>query len=117
MNSFGFYAATDASVNRARTNQNAQQSNTNTSRLRELEQEVMRLKLLNQALWEMVREKASLTYADFEAKVQEVDMRDGVADGKMSETPVRCPTCSRVSNSKHYKCLYCGQEFEKPVMG
>ena len=27
------------------------------------------------------------------------------------------PRCGRVSSSKHWKCLYCGQEFQKPVMG
>jgi hypothetical protein len=86
-------------------------------RLRELEHEIQRVKLLNQALWEVLREKTGLTDAELEKKIHEVDLRDGMQDGRMTETPLKCPTCGRVSSSKHWKCLYCGQLFEKPLMG
>lgn len=88
-----------------------------TAQLRDLEHEVQRLKLLNQALWELVREKAGWRDADLEQKAQEIDLRDGVEDGRISHAPLRCPRCGRISSSKHWKCLYCGLEFEKPVMG
>jgi len=86
-------------------------------KLRELEHDIQRLQLLNQALWELIRERTNLTDADFEQKAHEIDMRDGVADGRMTETALTCPSCGRVSSSKHWKCLYCGQEYQKPVMG
>jgi hypothetical protein len=86
-------------------------------RVRDLEHEIQRLNLLNQSLWELLKERARFTDQQLEAKIKEVDLRDGVEDGRMSETPLRCPTCNRVSSSKHWKCLYCGQEFEKPIMG
>jgi len=85
--------------------------------IRELRHQVERLSLLNQALWELVREKAGLTDADLERMAREIDMRDGTEDGKMGGGAVACPTCHRVSNAKHYKCLYCGELFEKPVFG
>ena len=85
--------------------------------IRELQHEVQRLQLLNQALWELIRERAGLTDADLEQKANEVDMRDGVQNGRMTETALRCHNCGRVSSSKHWKCLYCGQEYQKPVMG
>ena len=87
------------------------------SRVRDLEHEVDRLKLLNQALWELLREKLKVTDAELEKRIADVDMRDGIKDGKMTTVALKCPSCSRVSSSKHWKCLYCGQEFEKPVMG
>ena len=87
------------------------------SRVRDLEHEVQRLKLLNQALWELLREKLNISDADLEKRIREVDLRDGVADGRMTDVALKCPACSRVSSSKHWKCLYCGQEFEKPLMG
>jgi len=86
-------------------------------RMRDLEHEVGRLKLLNQALWELLREKLKVTDAELEARIGEVDLRDGIKDGRITDVALKCPTCARVSSSKHWKCLYCGQEFEKPVMG
>ena len=85
--------------------------------IKELAGQVDRLTLLNQAMWELLREKLGLTDADLERMAEAVDMRDGVADGKMTATAVRCPACNRVCNSRHAKCLYCGQAFEKPVFG
>lgn len=86
-------------------------------RLRDVEHELQRMKLLNQAMWEIVRERARVTDADLEKRAQEIDLRDGVEDGRMTNTPLKCPQCGRVSNSKHWRCLYCGLDFEKPAMG
>lgn len=82
----------------------------------DLEFRIARLSLMNQALWEIVRDRMNVSDADLEKKVQEVDLRDGVEDGAMTNGPLKCPQCGRVSNSKHWKCLYCGLEFEKPLM-
>lgn len=85
--------------------------------VKELTHQVQRLSLLNQALWELIRDRLQLTDAQLEEMARQVDLRDGVEDGKMTAQPVRCPACSRVSNSKHFKCLYCGQLFERPLFG
>jgi len=85
--------------------------------VKELRHQVERLSLLNQALWELIRDKAGLTDADLERMANEIDLRDGVADGKIGGGAVSCPTCRRVSNAKHFKCLYCGELFEKPLFG
>lgn len=87
------------------------------AQVRELEHQIGRLTLLNQALWELLRDRVGLTDQDFENMVREVDLRDGVLDGQITNTPMKCPQCGRVSASKHYRCLYCGLEFQKPVMG
>lgn len=85
--------------------------------IKELRHQVERLTLLNQAMWEMVRDKAGFTDAELEHKAEEIDLRDGQKDGKIGGNAVTCPTCSRVSNAKHFKCLYCGELFEKPLFG
>jgi len=82
-----------------------------------LRDEVERLALLNQALWELIKARLKLTDADLEKVAQQVDLRDGMADGKMSKHPLRCPKCGRVSNSRHKKCLYCGLLFEGDIFG
>lgn len=101
----------------ARTTGGGGGSSTQSARVRELEHQVARLMLLNQALWELLRSRLEMTDADLEKFVREVDMRDGVEDGEITHKAVKCPECGRVSNSKHYKCLYCGLEFEKPIFG
>ena len=83
------------------------------SQVKELERRLDRQELVNRALWEIVAKTNNLADADLEKLIKDIDMRDGVADGKVTVVPLRCPTCKRVSSSKHWKCLYCGQEFEK----
>ena len=87
------------------------------AKLKDLEDTIARLSMLNQALWEILSERLQITEAELEQKAYEVDMRDGVEDGKITASPVKCPSCQRVSNSKHGRCLYCGQMFEKPIFG
>ena len=88
-----------------------------SAEVRLLQQDIERLKLLNQALWELIRDRTDLTDALLAEKAQEVDLRDGVADGRMTQMRLKCPSCGRVSSSRHWRCLYCGLDFEKPVMG
>lgn len=95
----------------------AAQANTVNSRVQALENQVERLALLNQALWELLRGKLGLTDADLERLAQEVDLRDGVADGKITPRAVKCPACQRVNNSRRGQCMYCGQLFEAPLFG
>ena len=83
----------------------------------ELTRKVYRLELLNQALWELARDRLSLTEEELEAKTKEIDLRDGISDGRISEVPLKCPSCGRVSSSRFWKCLYCGLEFERNVLG
>lgn len=79
--------------------------------------EMQKLKLVNQALWELLRDGARLKDEDLIAKMQEIDLRDGKEDGEITEGPLRCPDCGRVSASRHGRCLYCGTLFEKPLLG
>jgi len=85
--------------------------------VKELDHQVARLSLLNQAMWETLHEKLHITQEELEAKAREIDLRDGVEDGRVTDVALKCPTCGRVSNSRHHKCLYCGQLFEKPLFG
>lgn len=83
------------------------------TRVDELERRIDRLELENRVLLELVRDAFKLTDDDLERRVQELDRRDGVEDKKISTVPLRCPSCTRVASSRHWRCLYCGQEFEK----
>ena len=68
-----------------------------------------RLSLICSAMWQLVKEKTDLTEEDLMRRVQELDLADGVADGKITKKVRRCSSCDRVMNPRHEHCLYCGQ--------
>ncbi len=80
-------------------------------RVDELEDRLDRMALVNTALFELLCAKLGVTGDEIKAKVQEVDLRDGQADGKLgSNTPVtHCRKCNRPISRKHARCLYCGE--------
>lgn len=83
-------------------------------RLRDLEITVSHMALTCQAMWELLRELSDVTDAELLAKMKEVDLRDGKADGRMSPMIVQCPKCGKPSNTKHSQCMYCGAAIPKP---
>jgi hypothetical protein len=82
--------------------------------IKSLERRVDRLSLATQALWEMLRDAGHLAEDALVAKMEEVDLRDGTADGKITRTIKVCPGCGRNSNSKRLECLYCGTALPEP---
>lgn len=63
------------------------QKNTAEKRIQELESEVAQLTLVLEALIEKLTEDAGLTRDDLAAKIAEIDLRDGVADGRITPPP------------------------------
>ena len=74
-----------------------------------LERKIDKLSLIIQALWSFIREQHSITEDALMEKIREIDMQDGVLDGKVQKGKAKeCPECGRVMNRMHNKCLYCG---------
>ena len=71
-----------------------------------------RLYMVVQAMWELLKEKAGLTDADLDAKIQEIDMRDGRQDGQDSTqtAPLTCRQCGRTILSGQLQCSWCGAQ-------
>ena len=82
--------------------------------IKSLERRLDRMTLATQALWEMLRDAGHLAEDALLAKMQEIDLRDGSADGKITRTITVCPQCGRNSNSKRLECLYCGSPLPSP---
>lgn len=71
--------------------------------------DLARLELIVQAMWELMKERG-LTDDDLLAKVAELDLSDGHANGKKAKGgPVRCPRCDRPNSRRHDFCMYCGE--------
>jgi hypothetical protein len=73
----------------------------------ELTRRVEALTLLCQAMWELVGESSGLTDAQIANRVKEIDLRDGILDGRVKHTSA-CTKCGAVVSSKSYSCVYCG---------
>ena len=67
-----------------------------------------KLTLVNMAVWSLVRERLELTEEQLAERVREIDLADGVEDGKVTSQVAKCPKCGRVMSPRHKKCFYCG---------
>jgi len=83
-------------------------------RIDELEFSLNRVTLASQAVWEILRARLEISQEELLAKINEIDLRDGVQDGRITPYVTNCPKCNRVVNSKSARCIYCGAAFEKP---
>lgn len=85
-------------------------SSSGDTRARAVADELARLELVCEAMWELVKEKTGLVDDDLLAKMAELDLTDGVADGKKAKGgPVVCPKCNRPNSRRHDFCIYCGE--------
>lgn len=80
----------------------------------QLRRSLDRLRLASAAMWELMREQHGLRDEDLLAKIREIDLRDGVLDGRMRPAPRACPGCERVNKATRTACLYCGLELGSP---
>jgi len=70
-----------------------------------------KLGLVCQAMWSLIRERTNLTDKDLLTRVTELDLKDGVLDGKYTKPPVDCPKCGSKMSRKFNRCLFCGTEY------
>lgn len=67
--------------------------------------------LAQSAMWALLKDRMKLTDQDLMDKMEEIDMADGVRDGKIGRTMQVCPSCKRRSAEHHDNCMYCGATF------
>jgi hypothetical protein len=75
----------------------------------ELQGQVQTLALASQAMWELLSHQFGITETDLLNKMSEIDMRDGVADGKVSVKSLsKCPDCGKDVKKIRPNCYWCG---------
>ena len=84
-------------------------------KLKILEASLAKSLMINEALWEFIRENHGLTEKDLHKKIYEVDMRDGVLDGKNQRKASECPDCGHMVSARHPACIYCGKVIDASV--
>jgi hypothetical protein len=97
---------------RSSADQSAHQAERARDAVRQLEERVNKLALVNMALWTLLKENTQLTDEDLNQRVQEIDLSDGKLDGKVRGGVTNCPRCERTLSQKHNRCLYCGYQPE-----
>ncbi len=101
----GAHMAGQAKLQSNRANSSALAARRDT---RYLEVRLDRLTLVSAAMWSLLQDKLGLTEEDLVARMVEIDISDGTADGKITPGVRKCRKCSRTLAAKHRKCLYCG---------
>jgi hypothetical protein len=84
-----------------------------SDRVHALEAQVNHMALACQAMWEILRDRFGVTEPELLAKINEVDLRDGARDGRMTPVQTTCAACGKPSNSKNASCMYCGAVLPK----
>jgi len=77
-----------------------------------IEMRLDRSLLTCEAMWSLMRDKLGLTDEALIERMNDIDLSDGVLDGKVRKKPMACPKCNRTISAHVPKCMYCGQ----PVM-
>lgn len=94
--------------------QSARQSDTDSSlrrtslNLEDLARQVRKMALVNQALYELLKERTGISDEDLRRRVREIDLRDGRSDGKLEASPLRCPKCRGAVTAGALSCPTCG---------
>jgi hypothetical protein len=76
--------------------------------VRLLEHQLGRLALASVAMAEILRDHLGISGELIEAKIHEIDLRDGKLDGTFHPLPKTCKECGRVSGPICVTCVYCG---------
>jgi hypothetical protein len=83
-------------------------------RLQLLEQRYERMKLVNVALWQLLKAHTGLTDADLKQYIEKVDRADGKLDGKIARKggAMDCPHCNRRILKTHVVCPWCSERLQ-----
>ncbi len=103
----------DAGVARTKAVDAKTQSTNTALELRTLRSQFFRTQLACEALWSLVQERLELTDEELRDRMAQLDLEDGVADGRRKHPPQSCPRCQRTFGRHWMQCLYCGE----PVQG
>lgn len=76
--------------------------------IHDLELQVDRLSLVVMGLCELLIESQVISREELQATIDEIDVRDGVKDGRVRASHPTCPDCGRPNHRQRTYCLYCG---------
>lgn len=78
------------------------------SEFQNLEDELAKLRLITEAMWELTSEVTGLSIEQLARRIEEVDMDDGRADGRKVHPMLNCTSCHAKVDHSSKICTYCG---------
>ena len=88
-------------------NQTQIKSQTNATDISYIDKKIDNLVLITQAIWELL-EESGISESQLDKKIQEIDLRDGSADGKIGNNIEACPECGKKPKIRRANCFWCG---------
>ena len=76
-------------------------------KVRILESHLGKAMLINETLWEIIKQKFDLTDDVLRAEMSKIDLREG--------EPRECPKCHHTVAPHHPICIYCGEVIDNSV--
>ena len=80
-----------------------------TNRIEDTNERVDKLLMIVRAMWALLEEQG-YTAEQLSAKLEEIDLEDGVLDGQVRLPPVECPPCQSKVAPGLRACQLCGTE-------
>jgi hypothetical protein len=78
-----------------------------TNRLEDANERIDELAIIIRGMWALMEEQG-VTPEQLMAKIEEIDLEDGIADGKITQRPTSCPSCDAKVAAGLSSCQYCG---------
>jgi hypothetical protein len=115
-----FYSAS-ATLANTQASQASHEASRASSKAREVSNQlglikvdVEKLLMISEALWTILKEKHGYTDNELIRRIENIDLRDGKLDGKVSKNPPEpCPACGRILMGNRPVCLYCGMKVKR----
>jgi len=79
------------------------------SKVGNVQDQVEKLTLACQAMWELLRDHSGLMESQLKSKMHEIDGRDGRRDGKIAGEVISCPNCGQKTGTQTSRCVFCGK--------
>jgi hypothetical protein len=80
-----------------------------TNRIEDTNERVDKLLMIVRAMWALLEEQG-YTAEQLSAKLEEIDLEDGVLDGQVRLPPAECPSCQSKVAPGLRACQLCGTE-------
>jgi hypothetical protein len=78
-----------------------------------LRRKIEHLELACQALYEILADRLEIPQEEVLRRMEEIDLRDGLKDGRITAGTIACEKCRRKNGTERTYCIYCGESLSK----